>query len=140
LTEDEIQKMVKDAEANADSDTKRKEAVTERNKLDSLVWQTEKNLGEHKEKMEAGDVEALEKALADAKEKLKSEDGEELKAAYETLMQASHKLAEVLYKQQQPNPEGGPAADGSDPAAQQQQQEKQKKQDDDGVIDAEVVD
>lgn len=135
LTEDEIQKMVKDAEANADSDNKRKAAVTERNKLDSLVWQTEKNLGEHKEKLEAGDVQTLEKALADAKEKLKSEDPEVLKAASEALIQASHKLAEVLYKQQS-NPEAG-AQQASDAGG---DQKAKKQQDDDGVIDAEVVD
>lgn len=136
LTEDEIQKMVKEAEANSEKDNERKEAVTERNKLDSLVWQTEKNLGEHKEKMEAGDVETLEKALADAKEKLKSENLEELKTAYEALLQASHKLAEVLYKKEQPNPE----AQGPEAAADATQQSQKDKQDDDGVIDAEVVD
>ena len=138
LTEDEIQNMVKEAESNAESDQKRKEVVESRNKLDSLIWQTEKTLNENKDKMSEEDVTALEKALADAKEKVKSEDPDEVNAAHEQLIQASHKLAETLYKDQQQagGPAGGPAGDADGPADPQ----ANKKQEDDGVIDAEVVD
>ncbi len=137
LTEEEIEKMVKEAESNADSDKERKELVETKNKLDSLIWQTEKNFKENKDKMEAGDVEALEKALAEAREKHdKSENKEELEAAFENLVQASHKLAETLYKdkaQQQQQ-----AAAGDEP--QDKPQGAADAGADDGVIDAEVVD
>lgn len=133
LTEDEIDRMVKEAETNADSDRKRKDAVEARNKLDSLIWQTEKSLGEVKDKMEAADVQALEKALADAKETMKGDDAEALNSAHEALMQASHKMAEVLYKQQE-------AGGGENPAADASAGDKDRKAADDGVIDAEVVD
>lgn len=132
LTEEEIDKMVRDAESHADSDKQRKELVENRNKLDGLIWQTEKTLTENKEKMESGDVESLEKALADAKESLKSEDPEVVSKAYEALVQASHKLAETIYKQQQ---EGG-----AQPGAEQPQGQSSDNKNDDGVIDAEVVD
>ena len=133
LTEDEIDRMVKEAETNADSDRKRKDAVEARNKLDSLIWQTEKSLGEVKDKMEAADVQALEKALADAKETMKGDDAEALNSAHEALMQASHKMAEVLYKQQE-------AGGGENQAADASAGDKDRKAADDGVIDAEVVD
>lgn len=134
LTEDEIDRMVKEAETNADADRKRKEGVEARNKLDSLIWQTEKSLGEVKEKMEEGDVEALEKAIADAKEAVKGDDVDALNAAHDALVQASHKMAEVLYKQNQGDPAAEQAAGGEG------QKPADDKDADDGVIDAEVVD
>ncbi len=128
LTEDEINRMVKEAEVNAGADKSRKEVVEARNKLDSLIWQTEKTLEESKDKMAAGDVDVLKSALADAKEKVNSNSAEELEKAHQALIQASHKLAEALYKNQ-----GGPEG-----AAQESAQQKTKVDDD--VIDAEVVD
>ena len=133
LTEDEIEKMVHEAESHADEDTKRKDLVEAQNKLDSLIWQTEKNLKDNKKKMESGDVEALEKALEAAKEKRKSGDKETLDAAFEELVKASHKLAETLYKQENPQAEADTGQ--ADPNA-----NKDGESADDGVIDAEVVD
>jgi len=134
LTEDEIERMVKEAESNADADQQRKDLVESKNKLDSLIWQTRKNLDESKEKMAAEDVDALEKALAEAKEKHdKSTDKQELETAFENLVQASHKLAETLYKDkagQQQTQQGGD----------QGQTQSKDENADDGVIDAEVVD
>jgi molecular chaperone DnaK len=130
LTEDEINKMVREAESHADEDSKRKDLVEAQNKLDSLIWQTEKNLNENKEKMESGDVEALEKALEAAKDKRKSGDKAALDAAFEELVKASHKLAETLYKQENPQADGNQA----------EGQAKNDEPADDGVIDAEVVD
>jgi molecular chaperone DnaK len=132
LTEDEINNMVKEAEANQDADEKRKQLVESRNKLDSMIWQTEKNLKEAKDKMEGSDIEELEKAIGEAKEKVKSESVEEINAAFDKLVQASHKLAETLYK----NKAGEEASvkqddDTSEPKA---------EANDEGVIDAEVVD
>ena len=136
LTDDEIEKMVHEAESNAESDSKRKELVEARNKLDSSIWQTEKTLSENKDKMEAGDVETLEKAIADAKAKVKSEDLNEVNAAYEALIQASHKLAESLYKAKEQE-----AASGSDgPETEAKGSSNKDSSGDDGVIDAEVVD
>ncbi len=110
IDESEIERMVKDAEANADEDQNRRKVVEARNQLDSLVYQTEKSLGEHKEKLEAEDVGKLESALEEAKKALEGEDLAAYESATQNLMQASHKLAEHLYQ------DAGGAA-GVDPAA-----------------------
>ncbi len=137
LSEDEIQNMVSEAEAHADSDKKRKELVEARNKLDSLIWQTEKNLDENKDKMAADDVEVLEKALGDAKAKVKSEDADEINASFEQLVKASHKLAETLYKEKAQG-----AGEGGEPGPTDQAKtgDQGPTSNDEGVIDAEVVD
>ncbi|CAM2006669.1 molecular chaperone DnaK [Acanthopleuribacter pedis] len=134
LTDEEIDRMVSEAEANSDSDTKAKALAESRNKLDSLVWQTEKNVEENKDKMEPADREAITKELEDAKAKLKSENPEELDAAAEKLMAAVQAWSQKLYSQEggdqgQAGPQNPPPGGG-----------KQQKADDDGVIDAEVVD
>ena len=101
LTKDEIERMVKDAEANAADDTKRKQEIEVRNQTDSLVYSTERTLGEHGGKLAEADRKAVDDALAEAREALKSEDLERMKRAQETLTQASHKLAEVMYREAQ---------------------------------------
>jgi len=141
LSEDEIDRMVKDAESNAEKDKGLKEVVEEQNKLDSMIWQTEKSLSENKDKLEEADVKALEEALEEAKTKTKSENIEEIKAAFEKLLQASHKLAEVLYKDQQGQPGAQPGGQpGGQPQDGQGASSQGSNSDDDGVIDAEVVD
>jgi molecular chaperone DnaK len=114
LTKDEIERMVKDAQANAAEDTKRKEEIEVRNQTDSLVYSTERTLGEHGSKLGEGDRKAIDDALAEAREALKSEDVDRMKRAQETLTRAAHKLAEVMYQSQaQPGaPAGGPADEG----------------------------
>jgi molecular chaperone DnaK len=109
LTKDEIERMVKDAQANAAEDTKRKEEIEVRNQTDSLVYSTERTLGEHGGKLGEGDRKAIDDALAEAREALKGEDVERMKRAQETLTRAAHKLAEVMYQSQaQPGaPDGG---------------------------------
>jgi len=113
LTKDEIERMVKDAQANAAEDTKRKEEIEVRNQTDSLVYSTERTLGEHGGKLGEGDRKAVDDALAEAREALKGEDVERMKRAQETLTRAAHKLAEVMYQSQaQPGaPDGGPAGE-----------------------------
>jgi molecular chaperone DnaK len=133
LTEDEIQKMVREAESNKEQDVKRKERVEAQNQLDSVIWQTEKSLSENKDKLPAEDVKVLEEAIAKAKSQQKEEEVAVLRRATEELQQAAHKLAEALYRQQQ---EAAPGQASTEPP---QGQTSQKK-DDDGVIDAEVVD
>jgi molecular chaperone DnaK len=114
LTKDEIDRMVKDAQAHAAEDTKRKEEIEVRNQTDSLVYSTERTLSEHGAKLSEGDRKAIDDAMAEAREALKGEDVERMKRAQETLTRAAHKLAEVMYQSQaQPGaPTGGPTGDG----------------------------
>ena len=99
LSSEEIEKMVDEAQAHAEEDKTKRELIEVRNQTDSLVYQTEKNLNENRDKIEAGDVSALESAIAEAKKALEGDDQAAIEQARDNLMQASHKLAEVLYKQ-----------------------------------------
>jgi molecular chaperone DnaK len=109
LTKDEIERMVKDAEANAADDARRKQEIEVRNQTDSLVYSTERTLSEHGSKLAEADRKAVEDALAETKEALKGEDLERMKRAQETLTKASHKLAEIMYREAQT--QGAPGAD-----------------------------
>src|SRR4051812_12027017 len=100
LSEADIQKMVKDAEANAAEDKKRREAVDAKNHADALVHSTEKALSEHGSKIPETDRRAIEDAVSDLKEALKGDDAEAIKAKTTTLAQVSMKLGEAMYKQQ----------------------------------------
>lgn len=97
LSEEEIKKMVHDAEAHAADDKKRKETVEARNHLDTLVYSTEKSLKEHSSDLEANVKENIEAELKRAKEVLEGQDAEAMRKAAEQLSQASHKLAEAMY-------------------------------------------
>ncbi|HEY2070446.1 MAG TPA: molecular chaperone DnaK [Rhizomicrobium sp.] len=125
LSESDINKMVKEAEAHAAEDKKRKEGAEAKNHADALVHSTEKALSEHGSKVDADSRTAIENALASLKEAIKSDDPDEIKSKTEALAQASMKLGEAMYKAQQA--EGGEgAAPGADGA-----------QKDDNVVDAE---
>ncbi len=100
LSDTDIDKMVKDAEANAEADKKRREAVTAKNEADGLVHSTEKALAEHGSKVAESERRAIEDAVSDLKEALKGDDAEAIKAKTQTLAQASMKLGEAMYKQQ----------------------------------------
>src|SRR5947199_6038118 len=100
LSEADIDKMVKDAEANAAADKKRREAVDAKNHADALVHSTEKALAEHGSKIADTERRAIEDAVSDLKEALKGDDAEAIKAKTNTLAQASMKLGEAMYKQQ----------------------------------------
>jgi molecular chaperone DnaK len=126
LSDEEIEKMVKDAEANKDADKKKRESVDVRNQADTLIHSTEKNLKEHGSKVSDAEKKAIEDGSNELKESLKGEDIENIKKKTETLVQASMKLGEAIYKSQQgAKPESG-KDDGND--------EKEKK--DDNVVDA----
>ena len=99
LSEADIQKMVKDAEANAAEDKKRRAAVDAKNHADSMVHSTEKALAEHGSKVEESERRAIEDAVSDLKEALKGDDAEAITAKTNTLAQASMKLGEAMYKQ-----------------------------------------
>lgn len=119
LSEDDIERMVKEGEANAEADKKQKESVEARNNLDSMIYQAEKMLKDNGDKIPADLKEEVEKAAADAKSKLDG-DLETLKTAKTEFEGKLHKLAEVIYKQTgaQPGAEG-PAAGATDPGAAQ---------------------
>jgi molecular chaperone DnaK len=110
LSETDIDKMIKDAEANAAEDKKRREAVDAKNHADALVHSTEKALAEHGSKIADAERRAIEDAVSDLKEALKGDDAEAIKAKSNTLAQASMKLGEAMYKQQA---EGDAAAKGA---------------------------
>jgi len=110
LSKDEVETMVKDAEAHAAEDRERKERIEKKNQLDSLVYNAEKQLSEHGDKLSAEDKQGLESAVAEAKQELESDDAARMQAAHGRLEQALHKVAEALYKaQQQAGEAGGPA-------------------------------
>jgi molecular chaperone DnaK len=101
LSDEEIEKMVKDAEANKEEDKKKRESVDVRNQADTLLHSTEKNLKEHGAKVSDADKKAIEDASTDLKEAIKGTDTEEIKKKTETLVQASMKLGEAIYKSQE---------------------------------------
>ncbi len=129
LTEAEIERMVRDAELNAEEDRKLRELVDARNQLDSLVHQVKKSLAEHGDKIGSDEKAKVEGALKDAEEAIKSGDKDAIEAKTEALTQASHKLAEQMYAQQQAAP--GAAPGGGEQAA------GGAKQDEGDVVDAE---
>ncbi|MGE5157998.1 MAG: molecular chaperone DnaK, partial [Gemmatimonas sp.] len=100
LSEADIDKMVKEAEVNAEADKKRREAVDAKNHADALVHSTEKALAEHGSKIAETERRAIEDAVGDLKEALKGDDAEAIKAKTNTLAQVSMKLGEAMYKQQ----------------------------------------
>ncbi len=112
LSDSEIQKMVKDAEAHAEEDKKRKAAVEAKNHAEALVHSTEKALAEHGAKVGDGERRAIETALSDLKEALKGEDAGAITAKMNTLAQASMKLGEAMYKQSE-GAAGGEPGGGS---------------------------
>src|SRR6202000_1573424 len=125
LSEADINKMVKEAEQHAADDKKRKESAEAKNHGDSLVHSTEKALGEHGAKIDAGDRTAIENAIANLKEALKGDDADDIKAKTEELAKGSMKLGEAMYKAQQAAA-GGDAEGGADGESK-----------DDNVVDAE---
>ena len=134
LNEEEIKKMVREAESHAAEDKKRKETVEARNHLDSLVYSTEKSLKEYSGDLDAGVKDNIEASLKKAKEALEGQDAETMRKAGEELSQASHKLAEAMYakaSQQQPSQAAGEKTDGQAGA------EGAKKKDD--VVDADFT-
>ena len=113
LSEADIEKMVKDAEAHAADDKKRREMVEARNQADALVHSTEKSLAEHGSKVSDADRSAIENALSDVKEALKGDDSDAIKTKAQTLAQASMKLGEAMYAAQQSGGDDGGDAGGS---------------------------
>jgi len=132
LSEEEIQKMVKDAELNAAEDKKKLEIVQSRNQADAAVHSVKKSLGEHGDKLDAGEKEKIEAALKEVEEALKGEDKGAIDAKTEALMTASQKLGEKVYADMQAQQAAAAAAGGAAGGT------EQAKAADDNVVDAEV--
>ena len=125
LSDEEIEKMVKDAEANKDEDKKKRESVDARNQADTLIHSTEKNLKEHGAKVSDSDKKTIEDSSSALKEAIKGTDIDDIKKKTETLVQASMKLGEAIYKSQEKKPDSSKDGDKNNEA---------KK--DDNVVDA----
>ncbi len=132
LTEEEIEKMIKDAELHAEEDKKKKELVDAKNQADSLIDQTEKTLKEHESKIDAETKSKIEASVEELKKIKEGSDIEEIKKKTEELMQASHKLAEFMY-QQTTQQEGGATGTQTDGAS---AKDSEKAKDDEDVVDA----
>ena len=129
LSDEEINKMVKDAEANKEADKKKRDSVDARNQADSLVFSTEKSLKEHGDKISTEEKKAIESGIADLKKSLEGTDAEDIKKKTQSLIQVSMKLGEAVYKSQQ-KPEAN--KDGGTKDA--------KPNDKDNVVDADFED
>jgi molecular chaperone DnaK len=137
LSKDEVERMAKEADAHSAEDKAQREVIDSKNQLDSMVYSVEKMLKEQGDKISGSDRGDVENAIADAKKALESNDKAQMDKARETLTQASHKLAEQMYKAAQP-PAGGAPGAGAGPANGAAGGNGKAK--DEGVIDAEYVD
>lgn len=138
LSEDEINRMVKDAEIHAEQDKKTKQQVEAKNEADSLIYTTEKSLKDYGDKISAEDRGSIESAIADLRKAIEADDVAEITAKTEALKQASYKLAEQVYKTEQAKSHAAADADASEPGP----DAEPKSTGDDGVddVDYEVVD
>jgi molecular chaperone DnaK len=128
LTEEEIQKMVKEAEANKEEDKKKRETIDARNQADSIIFSTEKSLKEHGEKISEEEKKTIETGIVDLKKALEGTDTEEVKKKTQDLVQASMKLGEAVYKSQQKE------------TSEKNDDQKTKKDDKENVVDADFED
>jgi molecular chaperone DnaK len=129
LAKDEIDRMVRDADAHAEDDRRRKEAAEARNQADSLVYQTEKVLREHGDKISGDEKAAVESALSELKEALDGDDVERIRSTSDRLMSASQTFGQRLYEEAAAQSSSAAAGSGSDASAS-----------DEEVVDAEIVD
>jgi molecular chaperone DnaK len=137
LSKDEIDKMTRDADAHSAEDRKRKDEVEARNKADQMIYSVEKTLKEHRDKIGEAEAKSVESALEEAKKVKETGSAEEIAAALDRLTQASHKLAEAMYKAAGPLPGAGtPPGPGAGAPGDSQGPEKDKS----NVVDAEFVD
>ena len=128
LSEEEIQKMVKEAEANKEADKKKRESVDSRNQADSLIFSTEKSLKEHGDKISAEEKTSIENGITDLKKSLEGTDIEDIKKKTQNLVQVSMKLGEAVYKSQQK------------PEAKDEGQKQAKPEEKENVVDADFED
>ncbi len=133
LSKDEVDKMARDAESHSADDRKKKEEIEARNRADAMVYNVEKMLKEHRDKISESDAKEVESAVEDVRKAMAEGGLEKITSATDKLTTASHKLAEAMYKSQSASPNGGPGA-GAGAAGPQPEEKK------DNVVDAEFVD
>jgi molecular chaperone DnaK len=139
LSKDEVEKMARDAESNAADDRRKKDEIEARNRADAMIYNTEKMLKEHRDKISEADAKGVESALEEAKKAMNEGGLEKINAATDKLTTASHKLAEAMYKTQSGAPNGaGPGAGFDGAGAGQNGAGAQQPKD--NVVDAEFVD
>ncbi len=126
LSDEDINKMVKEAEANKDADKKKREAVDARNQADTILHTTEKNVKEHGSKVAEADKKVIETASADLRNALKGTDIEDIKKKTQNLIQSSMKLGEAIYKDQQ----------AANPKPEDKKKDNNNEKKDDNVVDA----
>ena len=134
LSEEEIDKLVKEAESHTEEDKKKKDLIEARNQADSMVYSVEKNIKEFGDKIDAAEKTKIEEAIAKVKTAMESDDADAIKAAQEELTQASHKLAEAMYAKTAEEQAGAEAGTTAGPEDEEGKAEAEKKDDD--VVDA----
>ena len=127
LSDEDIEKMVKDAEENAEADKARKELVEAKNQAESLIHSTEKSMEEHADKVDPSTIEAIELAIAALKDELESDNADKIKSGIQNVTEAAMKLGEAIYKASQ--------EDGEEPSA-----ADEGPSDDDDIVDADFED
>ncbi|MGR3498860.1 MAG: molecular chaperone DnaK [Limimaricola soesokkakensis] len=130
LTDEDIEKMVREAEENADADKKRRDLVEAKNQAESLIHSTEKSLEEHSDKVDPSTVEAIELAIAALKDELEGDNPDKIRSGIQNVSEASMKLGEAIYKASQAE------AGEEEPA----ESDKPRDNDDDGIVDADFED
>ena len=134
LSKEEVDKMARDAESHKSDDSRKKDEIEARNRADAMVYNVEKMLKEHRDKISESDAKSVETAVEDTKKAIGEGNLEAINSATDKLTQASHKLAEAMYKAQSPTPNG---AQGAQPGGGAEQAQEKPKDD---VVDAEFVD
>ncbi len=139
LSKEEIEKMIKEAEKFAAEDEKRAQEIEVRNQADTLVYSVEKSLKEYGDKIPAGERENIQRKIGELKEALKGQDTQQIKNKMEELTQASHKLAEEVYKQTTAKQQARPADSTKEQASSSEKKEEEKKSEkkEEDIIDAE---
>jgi molecular chaperone DnaK len=139
LAKDEIDRMMRDADSHAEDDKRKREMIENKNRLDSLIYQTEKTVNDNREKIPVGLISEIETAIAEAKKVIEANDTAQFSSQLDNLTRVSHRIAEALYQQQ---PSGG-ATDAASAGAQGQSGQSggsSKSSGSDDVIDAEYID
>jgi molecular chaperone DnaK len=127
LSDDDIEKMVKDAEENAEADKQRRELVEARNQAESLIHSTEKSMEEHADKVDPTTIEAIELAVAALKDELEKDNADKIRSGIQNVTEAAMKLGEAIYKASQDDGDGEPKAADAGPG-------------EDDIVDAEFED
>jgi molecular chaperone DnaK len=136
LAKEEIDRMMRDAETHSEDDKRKREVIEAKNRLDSLIYQTEKTITDNREKIPVGLISEVESAIAEAKKTVEANNSDQFQAQLDNLTRVSHRIAEALYQQQS---SGAAASDAAGAGAQQQSGGPSGKAGDD-VIDAEYID